>query len=315
MTLAEIVYAQTTTPPDGPPVIPPDTAKLNLVSFVQPEYRPLAKAALIAGIVHASIVVDETGGVRDIKLISGHPMLAPAALEAIRKWKYKPFQVDGKTTAVRTEVEVSIPPNITRSEIDRERKFQDAYWQNERAGRDALQKGDLATAASKLQSAQAAAEGRGDDKWLELCDVLTMLGDVSERQKNYSDAETLLKRSMQIHQKHQGPDEAEIAGSEFNLAALYVRMQRFSEAEPLLLDACRIWELRIADTSMTEARASYGRHLALSYIATARLAAESNRWADAKTRCRKAVAFAEEWPTQDQMAAIKPGCDSLMDAH
>jgi len=315
MTLAEVAYAQATTPPNDPPVIPPDTAKLSLVGSVQPEYPPLAKAARIAGIVHASIVIDETGSVKDIKLISGHPVLAPAALEAIRKWKYKPFQVDGRITAVQTEVEVSIPPNITQSEIDRERKFQDAYWENERAGRDALEKGDLVTAASKLQSAQAAAEERGDDKWLELCDVLTMLGDIGERQKSYSNAETLLRRSLQIHEKHQRPDEAEIAGSEFNLAALYVQMQRFSEAEPLLLDACRIWELRIADTPVPEARASYGRHLALSYIATARIAAESNHWADAQSRCRKAVTFSEQWPTQDQVAAIKRACDSLMDGH
>jgi TonB family protein len=315
MTLAKVAYGQATTPPNGPPVIPPDTAKLNLVGFVQPEYPPLAKAARIAGIVRASIVIDETGGVKDIKLISGHPMLAPAALQAIRKWRYKPFEAEGKVSAVQTEVEVSIPPNITQSEIDRERKFQDAYWQNERAGRDALEKGDLVTAASKLQSAQAAAEERSDDKWLELCDVLTMLGDIKERQNDYSDAEELLKKSLAFHQKHQRPDEAEVAGAEFNLAALYVQMQRLPEAESLLLESARVWELRIADAQMPEPRADYGQHLALSYVAAARIAAADDRPADAQARCRKAITYAEQWPDKPYMSAVRSGCDSLLRAH
>ena len=312
--VTELAHSQGTTSTNGPPVIPSDTAKLNLLTSVQPEYPALAKAAQIAGIVHASILIDETGNVREIKLISGHPMLAPAALEAIRKWKYKPFQVDGSVTAVQTQVQVSIPQSITQSDIDRERKFQDAYWSNEKAGRDALQKGDLAMAASRLEIAQAAAEDRGDEKWLELCDVLTMLGDIKERQSDYSGAEGLLKRSLTIHQKHQRPDEAEVAGAEFNLGALYVQMQRLSEAESLLLESARVWELRIADTQMLEPRADYGQHLALSYVAAARIAAAADRSVDAQSRCRKAITYAEKWPDKSYMSAVRSACDSLLRA-
>jgi TonB family protein len=294
--------------------IPADQARENLTTFVQPEYPPLAKAAHIAGIVRASFKVDETGSVMDLKLISGHPMLAAAALDAIRKWKYKPFVINGKPSAVRTEAQVSIPENITQLEIDKERKFQNDYWENERAGRAALDKGDLTTAEAKLSLAAAAAKERGDDKWMELADVMTMLGDVKERQKEYSTAEDLLKESLAIHRKHQRQDEAEVAGAEFNLAALYVQMQRFSEAEPLLMDAAKIWELRISDTPMPEAKADYGKHLALTYTGAARIAAESNRPADAKSRCQKAVSFAEQWPDQNT-AAIKSACSSLTETH
>ncbi len=315
MSFAEVAFSQAASPPNGPPAIPPDTAKLNLVGFVQPEYPPLAKVARIAGIVRASIVIDETGNVKEIKLISGHPMLAPAALNAIRKWKYKPFEVDGKTTSVQTEVEVSIPPSITQSEIDRERRFQDTYWSNEKAGRDALEKGDLVTAASKLEAAQAAAEEWGDEKWLELCDVLTMLGDIKEQQNDYSGAEELLKKSLSIHQKHQRPDEAGVAGAEFNLATLYVQMQRLPEAESLLIESARVWELRIADTQMPEPRADYGQHLALSYVAAARIAAADGRSVDAQVRCRKAITYAEQWPDKPYMSAVRSGCESLLGAH
>jgi TonB family protein len=307
--------AQTATDPDHLPSIPPELAKQNLVSFVQPDYPPLAKAARIAGIVHASIVIDETGSVINLKLISGHPMLAPAALEAIRRWKYKPFQVDGKSAAVQTEVQVSIPENITQSDIDQERKFQDAYWQNERDGREAFKKGDLATAEAKFQTARAAAEERGDLKWLELADVISMLAEVKEGQKDYPEAEGLLKESLAIHQKHQRPDEAEVAGVEFNLAALYVQTQRPSAAEPLLLECARIWEFRIAEAPMPEAKGSYGWHLALSYFAAARIAAEGGRLDEAQSRCRKAINVAEQWPNENYMSTVRSGCDSLIRAH
>lgn len=301
--------------PDNIPSIPPDKAKQNLVTFVQPEYPPLAKTARIAGIVHASIVIDEKGSVQNLKLISGHPMLAPSALQAIGKWEYKPFEVNGKPAVVRTEVEVSIPENINQSDIDQERKFQDTYWSNERAGSEALKEGDLATAEAKLRAARSAAEERGDQKWLELADVITMLGDIKERQGDYPDAETLLKESLTIHQKHQRADEAEVAGAKFNLAALYVQTQQLSEAEPLLLEAARVWELRMTNAPMPEARASYGRHIALSYVGAARIAAESGRLAEAQSRCRKAVSFAEQWPNENQMEAVRSSCDSLLRAH
>jgi TonB family protein len=307
--------AQNSTDAGGSPTVAPDKAKENLVTFVQPDYPPLAKAARIQGIVHASIVIDETGSVKNLTLISGHPMLAPAALEAIRKWKYKPFQVDGKTTSVQTEVQVSIPGNVSQAEIDLERKFQDTYWANERAGRDALNKGDFATAEAKLQVARAAAEERGDFKWLELADVVSMLAGVKEGQKDYPAAETLLKQSLAIHQKHQRADEAEVAGVEFNLAALYVQSQRLSEAESLLLEAARVWELRITDNPMPEPKASYEWHMAMSYFAAARIAASANRSDEAQSRCRKAIHVAEQKPNDEYMKQVLSGCESILSSH
>ncbi len=312
MCAAAAGQAQRAAEPSNLPIVPADKAKQNLVTVVQPEYPPLAKAARIAGIVHASVVIDETGSVKNLKLISGHPMLAPAALEAIRKWKYKPFQVDGKSTAIQTEVQISIPENVSQSDIDQEGKFQDTYWSNERAGREAFKQGDLATAEAKLLIARAAAEERGDLKWLELADVISMLGEVKERQKDYPQAESLLKESLAMHRKHQRADEAEVAGAEFSLAALYVQTQRPSEAEPLLLESARVWEARLTEAPMPEAKASYGWHLALSYFAAARIASEGGRIDDAESRCRKAVIVAEQFPSENYMSAVRSGCDALL---
>jgi TonB family protein len=307
--------AQNSTEAAGPPAVPPDKAKENLVTIVQPDYPPLAKAARIQGIVHASITIDETGNVKILRLISGHPMLAPAALEAIGKWKYKPFQVDGKATSVQTEVQVSIPEKVSQPDIDLERKFQDAYWANERAGREALNKGDFTAAEAKLQVARAAAEERGDFKWLELADVVSMLAGVKEGQKDFPGAEALLKQSLAIHLKHQHPDEPEVAGVEFNLAALYVQLQRLGEAEPLLLEAARVWELRVVDNPMPEPKASYEWHMAMSYFAAARIAATTGRSEEAQSRCRRAIPLAEQKPNDEYMRQVLSGCESMLRGH
>ena len=118
-----------------------------------------------------------------------------------------------------------------------------------------------------------------------------------------------------MHQKHQRADEAEVAGAEFSLAALYVQTQRPSEAEPLLVDAARVWELRLKDAATPEEKTGYGWHLALTYFAAARIAAESDRLNEAQSRCRRAIDLAEQWPDQQYMSAVRSGCDSLLRAH
>jgi TonB family protein len=290
------------------PSVPSDTAKQNLVSLVQPVYPPLAKAARIVGIVRASIVIDSDGNVKDVKLISGHPMLAPSALEAIRKWKYKAFQVHGKTVSVQTEVEVSIPEHINQSDIDQERKFQDAYWPNEREARESLKEGDLIAAEAKLQIACAAAEERGDQKWLELADVLSMLGTVTLEQNDLEAAEKFYKRSLSVHEQHQRADEAEVAGAQESLGLLYFRARQPEKAEPLFLQSVKTYEARIRETPMPEPLAGYGRSLALGYFALSQISAADGRLQVSQDRCSKALSYAEKWSSASDKDVIISRC-------
>lgn len=290
------------------PSIAPDKAKENLLTFVQPDYPPLAKAAQIEGIVRTSIDIDETGSVKNLKLISGHPMLAPAALEAIRKWKYKPFEIDGKPATVRTEVQVSIPEGINQSDIDKERTFQEAYWPNERAGRDALKNGDLSTAETKLSQARSAAEQRGDAKWLELADSLSALAMLKVAQNNLSGAEQLYEQSLAAHLKHQRPDEAEVAGVQEAPGLLFMREGQPGKAEPLFLESASSYEARIQEISMPEARADYGQSLALEYFGLSQIAAAEGRGQESDARCAKAVSYAEKWSRSADRDIIVAHC-------
>jgi protein TonB len=72
----------------------------QLVYRVAPIYPPLARQARIQGTVILRIIINQSGEVRDTQLISGHPMLTPAAMEAVKKWRYIPYESDGSTVEV-----------------------------------------------------------------------------------------------------------------------------------------------------------------------------------------------------------------------
>lgn len=78
-----------------------------LIKKVNPVYPPLAKQARIQGqvVLHAEISKD--GTIQNLQLISGHAMLAPAAIEAVKQWRYKPYLLNGEPVAVETEVIVN----------------------------------------------------------------------------------------------------------------------------------------------------------------------------------------------------------------
>jgi TonB family protein len=66
----------------------------------EPVYPPLARAAKVTGTVVVEVTVDETGNVTAARAVSGHPLLKDAAVEAARKWKFKPAMLDGASAQV-----------------------------------------------------------------------------------------------------------------------------------------------------------------------------------------------------------------------
>jgi protein TonB len=78
-----------------------------LVRKVQPTYPPLARQARIQGTVILQAQISKSGDIENLQLISGHPMLAPAAIEAVKQWKYKPYLLNGEPVEVETTVQVN----------------------------------------------------------------------------------------------------------------------------------------------------------------------------------------------------------------
>jgi protein TonB len=78
-----------------------------LMTKVQPQYPPLAKQARIQGTVVLQAVIGKDGSIQHLKAISGHPMLIQSAIDAVSRWKYKPYYLNGEPVEVDTQVTVN----------------------------------------------------------------------------------------------------------------------------------------------------------------------------------------------------------------
>jgi len=56
---------------------------------VAPEYPELARRMSLTGVVKILVTVSANGSVKDAKVIGGHPLLANAALDAVKKWRFE----------------------------------------------------------------------------------------------------------------------------------------------------------------------------------------------------------------------------------
>ncbi len=77
-----------------------------LIHKVEPSYPTLAKAARIQGDVVLKAIIDKEGNIQDLQLVSGHPMLVPAAIDAVKQWHYRPYLLNGQPVEVETTITV-----------------------------------------------------------------------------------------------------------------------------------------------------------------------------------------------------------------
>lgn len=78
----------------------------RLIHMIQPVYPPIAKTAHIEGTVELSAVIGTDGHVRDLSVVSGHPLLRKAAIDAVRQWIYKPPVLNGESVEIVAPIAV-----------------------------------------------------------------------------------------------------------------------------------------------------------------------------------------------------------------
>lgn len=100
----------------------------HLLPHTEPSYPPIAKAAHVQGSVLLHADVDEYGIVTNVEAIGGPPMLKGAAIEAVKQWRYKPFEIEGKPTAVRVVVSVPFSLGIPASTEKSDNAIGQAYF-------------------------------------------------------------------------------------------------------------------------------------------------------------------------------------------
>jgi protein TonB len=102
--------------PAAPPAPAPTPQRIRQSSGVQsamlisqplPVYPPLARQARIQGNVVLHAIISKDGRVEQLSVLSGHPLLIQAALEAVRQWRYQPTLLNGQPVEVDTTITVT----------------------------------------------------------------------------------------------------------------------------------------------------------------------------------------------------------------
>jgi protein TonB len=78
-----------------------------LVQRVEPVYPGVALRARIQGTVTLAAIISREGNIENLKLISGHPLLVPAAIDAVKQWRYRPYMLSGEPLEVETTIIVN----------------------------------------------------------------------------------------------------------------------------------------------------------------------------------------------------------------
>ena len=97
-------------PPPVPVARPPRVSRMmegNLIYKPQPAYPPMARAARVQGPVVLRAIISKAGTIENLQVLSGHPLLVKAAIDAVSQWRYRPYNLNGEPVEVETRVTVN----------------------------------------------------------------------------------------------------------------------------------------------------------------------------------------------------------------
>jgi protein TonB len=90
----------------GPIKVGGNVQAARILNRVQPQYPPLARQTRISGTVRLHAIISKDGSIQQLEVISGHPLLQQAALDAVRQWRYQPTLLNGEPVEVDTTIDV-----------------------------------------------------------------------------------------------------------------------------------------------------------------------------------------------------------------
>jgi TonB family protein len=193
-------------------------ANEHLLKKVDPVYPPLAKATRVQGKVVLRATISQAGTVADVKVESGHPMLIPAALEAVKQWQYQPFLVDGHSAEISTTIEVPFSLGIPEGELKKEQEAADRYFKEEDKCRELVHSKQYGDAESSCRTAVELVENLPAERQNERRMAYEFLGHSLLFQKKFSDALIPYQKELAIAQASLKPYEAELGYAYHDMA-------------------------------------------------------------------------------------------------
>jgi TonB family protein len=228
---------------DSPKRIEQKVADQNLINKVEPTVPPLAKTLEIGGTVELDIIISPEGKVSSVTVLSGHPMLAPAFVDAVKKWEYKPFTQDGQAIAVVTKVEWSVP---SLSRTNAEQKALKDYYPTFQTCYRMVHDGKNSDAEKKCSEAVALSDELPANRLIERSSSRTFLAHVLIGERRIDEAIPLYQKALEIRKgvEHSETD-ADFASEHANLARAYFMAGQLDKADVLYQQSVTIFEAAV----------------------------------------------------------------------
>jgi TonB family protein len=275
-------------------------------------YPPIASVNKIEGDVVVEATIDTEGNVSAIKLVSGHPQLAPSAVQYVKSWIFRPFYSGDARVQAIAPLTVHYSLFASQAEREMQKHFLDTYWPAWKAGEAALAKQDYVTAQQQFEIARSEAAKLDQANWQELANALSRLGAVEYRQKQYPAAEPYLLKALQLEQNHREPDAPEVADALGNLGQFYMAENDFGKAEPILMKSVDIYDALLQNSKATPLALQNGkRHRVLNLFMLASLNQEMGAGDEAVKYCDIAVGDAPRSMGKDEAVLVIRTCETV----
>ncbi len=99
--------AKPATKTDVPVRVGGQVLEAKIIRRVIPAYPPLARQARVQGVVRLDGIISRDGTIHQLRVISGHPLLVQAAVDAVRQWVYRPTFLNGEAVEVQAPIDVN----------------------------------------------------------------------------------------------------------------------------------------------------------------------------------------------------------------
>ncbi len=234
---------------DAPPAVPPAEANSHLIKRVEPIYPIAAKDARIGGRLRLNILISASGDVKSAKLATGYPRpdLIQAATSAVKQWKYKPFEQNGKQVAVSTQVDIIFPEGGFGGTPDQQIQAQNEFYAQADKCRAAAVGTNYAEAEQQCKQAVALSNNLPKNRVTERAGVITELANSLLQQHQSEQALPLYEQALALDKSSLKPDNAALSSDYWRLAVAYAAAKDINKA-----DQCYAASVTTMETAIQE---------------------------------------------------------------
>jgi TonB family protein len=186
-------------------------AAAHVIKRAEPIYPPSALAAGVEGVVRLRTIVATDGTVRTATLVSGSRLLAPAAIDAVKQWRYTPFSVDGHPVAASFDVEVSfVLPRREGRDPEADSLASAAFHGQWEECQRLLGARRLPEAAAPCLALPELAEKLPPDRQIERAHAHEAVGMLHFSRAAYAESLAAFQRALAVRQSVSRPDDADL---------------------------------------------------------------------------------------------------------